>query len=201
MGKLMAGFLFLFLDFRINLGEFMTVSLLPELIGFLCLFAGCAELCEESPRFSKLCPICICMAVIKGILGICNFIGLSAYVMETFVGIIFSLALTAVAYYLTYQVIAGICDIEDANAFSLGTGNLKLFWLVLVISNATALLCGFFSFLLMILFAIAVSAIAMLGFLFCFNSTRKNYFTMKDIKAKEKLYALDKEAQAQNHES
>lgn len=191
MGKLMAGFFFLFLDFNLSLGETVSINLLPEFVGFLFLCAGFAELCDESPRLMKLHPVCIVMAVLQGIVWFGNLIGFSAYILNTAVGVGFSLALTIITYWITNRVIAGIADMEEANGFEIGAGKLKTIWLVLVIAHGAAWLAGALYLIVPTVIAVVVSFVAMIWFLAAFYGTKKQYEAMKEIKEKERLRALD----------
>ena len=191
MGKLMAGFLFLFLSFNLNLGESVSINLLPEFVGFLFLCAGFTELCDESPCFMKLRPICVAMAIAHGILWFGNLFGLATYFLSTPIGIVFTIALTIVTYVVTYHVIAGIADIENANAFDIGSNRLKTIWWGLVVTHAVAYVAAIVSWMILMVLTLIVVTILMIGFLIAFHDTKKQYEAMKEIKMKEKLRALD----------
>ena len=117
MNKLFWGFIFVFLNFNIDLGA-VRIGLIPTFVGYLLFYAGLSELAEESPRFEKRRPFCIAMMVYTGIFWVCDFFGLSIIVPPA-VSILLSLVSSAFSLYISYGIVWGIGDIEDSNRYTL----------------------------------------------------------------------------------
>jgi hypothetical protein len=56
MKNLFIGFIFVFLDFNLNISN-SKIGLIPDFIGYLIIINGLMDMSEESTRFIKVMPL------------------------------------------------------------------------------------------------------------------------------------------------
>ncbi len=184
MNKLFWGFIFVFLNFNIDIGA-VRIGLVPTFVGYLLFYAGLSELAEESPRFEKRRPFCMAMMVYTGIFWVCDFFGLSIIVPPA-VSILLSLVSSACSLYISYGIVWGIGDIEDSNRYTLlGVARLKAAWGIMIACSIFCTLCAAAQLTMIVLLGSAVALVALICFLCFFHSTKKCYFYMKEKQARE----------------
>ena len=67
MRNIFSGFILIFLDFNLNLGN-STIGLIPDFIGYFVMIGGLDQMVGESTIFTKVRPFVVGMAVYTGIL-------------------------------------------------------------------------------------------------------------------------------------
>ena len=128
MDKLFWGFLFLFLNFSVNLNA-SSLQLLPDWVGFILLYAACNELESESDMFQKPRPFCLGLAIYTGILWLLELMGVSASL-----GIfswVLSLSATCLNLYVSMLIIDALTNVEMRRNYDLCVAHLRKVWKVL----------------------------------------------------------------------
>ena len=183
MNKLFWGFFFIFLNFNIDF-DTIRVGLIPAFVGYLLLFSGLAELSEESPRFEKIRPFCIVMAVYTGFLWVGDLFGLSLTAPPV-VLVLLSVASAVLSYYISFCIVWGIGDIEASNRYPLGAERLKKCWFALIILHTLSLLCAYMQMAGIVFLGLVCGLVALICFLCFFYRTKNNYLAMKKQQASE----------------
>lgn len=166
MGNICIGYILIFLDFNLNLGN-CTIGLLPDFIGYICMINGLRELESESSNFQKAQPYAMGMSIYTGILYAVNLFGISANL--GWLSEILAIVSMAITYYILYTIIIGVQDIERTRNVGLNSAKLKATWMpmvflrvvtyiTLLISLPTiAVICMIAWFILSITFLIALN--------------------------------------------
>ena len=115
MSKIFVGLLLVFLDINFTFNT-TTIGLLPDFIGYFILIGGLAEMAAVNSHFGKARPFAIAMAIYTLILYILDLIGLSAAL--GYAATILGLLSTLISLYLSYHIVRGVMEIEDAQARS-----------------------------------------------------------------------------------
>lgn len=182
MKKFLIGFFFIFFDFWFRVG-IMKIGLIPAVVGYILLIQGIGELAAESPRFGQVRVPAIIMAVWTGLSWVLDLSGLSVTVSggAAIFSILLALAAAVISYWVSYNIVAGIGDIETANGVDLQAGRLKTMWFVLVICN----LCSMVSLLVPVLtlVLVLVMLVSLIVFLCFFAKTNALYQEMKAAQA------------------
>lgn len=213
MKKLMLGFVFIFLDFNLNLNE-VSINLLPSFVGYILLYMGLGEMMKEVPRYGKIRIFCSVMVAVDFITWICNLLGLATMLEDVLVSVagaealylLITLAMTVVSYYISYQIVMGIADIEKKNEYSLGAGRLEKVWLIMVVSHLIASASSVFGIwggdvmLVVMLPFLLVMLVTVICFLVYFNRTKNEYYKMKDTKAREETLSEYLISQTENED-
>lgn len=113
MSKIFVGLLLVFLDINFTFNT-TTIGLLPDFIGYFILIGGLAEMAAVNSHFGKARPFAIAMAIYTLILYILDLIGLSAAL--GYAATILGLLSTLISLYLSYHIVRGVMEIEDAQA-------------------------------------------------------------------------------------
>lgn len=173
MKKMFIGFLFIFLDFNLNLNA-LTIGLIPDFIGYIFLIQGLNEMSDYGIRFSKARPFSVFMTIYSGILYALDLFGVSLSLgyFTTALGIISII----ISLYISYQIVCGIREIEAVRAVYLNGKQLLTTWKILAIFQVVTYLA-----LLVPALAIAcliVSFIFAIIFLVAFNTSKNLFETM-----------------------
>ena len=175
MKNIFIGFLLIFLDFNLNLGN-STIGLIPDFIGYTLMINGLSEMKEESLLFTKIQPYATGMAVYAGILYFLDIIGFSTSTNPSYY--ILAIISTIISLYISYKIIMGIIEMESKyNTFLNGT-KLRSIWNILAVFNVLTFLSLFIP-----IFAIAciiVTFIIAIYFLVAFNYSKNLYYEMKN---------------------
>ena len=133
MGKIFGGFLLIFLEFNLTLGN-CTVGLLPDFIGYLCILSGLVELAEDGPSFKKARPFAILMSVYSAIVYILDFLGKT-------VGFWWLSVITTVfSLYVSYLIVKGVVEIEKKYHANLSSKALNVTWTVMAMLQTASFL-------------------------------------------------------------
>ena len=168
MGKIFGGFLLTFLEFNLTMGN-CTLGLLPDFIGYLCILSGVVELADEGGSFKKVKPFVIGMAVYSTIIYILNFLGITSGLWWL------SIIATVCAFWISYQIIKGVSEIEERYHADLKSKTLNTTWLVMVIVQAVSFLALWIPILGLLSI---VGVIASIVFLVMFFQSCKVYNTI-----------------------
>lgn len=138
MKKIALAFIFITLELYIRIGN-SVVHLIPEFVGYILFYIGCREMRDYSESFSKVMPASLAMSVVYGVSFVMDLIAVSASL--GFFGVLLGFVLTGIFYYITYQIIMGITEIEYARQCFLNSDMLMKMWRALLfIDIASSLL-------------------------------------------------------------
>ncbi|SHI18015.1 hypothetical protein SAMN02745823_03082 [Sporobacter termitidis DSM 10068] len=174
MKKIFIGFLLIFLDFSLNLGN-SRIGLIPDFIGYIVMINGLLEMAEESPLFIKVKPFATFMAVYTGIVYFIDLVGISA--SPGFLSIVLGIVSAVISLYISYNIIMGVKDMEEIYNTPLNGSSLKSTWTILAVFNILN-----FVFLLipaLAIISVIVSFIVAICFLVAFNNSKNLYYNMK----------------------
>ncbi len=172
MRYIFMGFLFVFLDFNINIGA-SQIGLIPDFIGYIFIYLGLGELTDLNPRFEKARPFATVMAGYTGVLYLLALMGIGT---GEVLGFILGLASTLISLYISYNIVMGIKEYETQSSRFLNAAGLYTAWTVLVILT----LGSYLLFIIPILNWICIIAGLLAGivFLVSFNKTKRLYYGM-----------------------
>lgn len=170
MKDIFIGFILIFLDFNLNLGN-SKIGLIPDFAGYLIMINGILEMSEESTLFTKVKPQVTAMAVYSGILYLLDLIGLSTGLG---IGYILGIISTVITLYISYNIVMGVIDTEKKYNRSLDAEHLKTIWTFLAVMDIL-------TFALVLIPAVSIICmvvlfIAILCFLIAFNNSKNLYY-------------------------
>ena len=171
MRNIFIGFILIFLDFSLNLGN-SKIGLIPDFVGYIVMINGLEEMAGESSLFMKIKPYATGMAVYTGILYLLDLFGVSVSLgVLTYVLAITS---TVIALYISYNIVMGVIDMEGKYITLLNGDSLKSTWTFLAVFNALT----FVSLLIppVAIFCIILSFIVAICFLVAFNNSKNLYY-------------------------
>jgi len=170
MRHIFIGFLFVFLDFNLNLGA-SQIGLIPDFVGYIFVIQGIAELENLSPRFIKARPASLGMAVYTGLLYVMAVFGIGTNDIASFV---LGLVSTLISLYISYNIVMGVKDMEASSGRYLNAGGLYSNWTLLAILS----LIVYLLFIVPILNILCIIAglIAGIVFLVSFSKTKNLFY-------------------------
>lgn len=127
MKRLLIGFFLIFFELGVSLFGF-SFGLLPDFVGYFFITKGIMELDDETPRFYKLRPFTIGMAILTGILYVVDLLGFSGDMGVW--GFVLGLVTTAFSLYISYQVTTAVSDMEARRETDLNYKQLRMYWLI-----------------------------------------------------------------------
>ena len=110
MSKIMLAFLFIFLNFILNLNEH-TLNLLPAFVGYIFMYQGIKELIYEIPRYAKIQKFVVVMGACAAVEWVMNLLGVSSGIGFAVFASAYSLVLTFISFYISYHIVKGISDV------------------------------------------------------------------------------------------
>jgi len=166
-----AGFILIFLDFNLNIGE-SKIDLIPDFLGYIIMIRGLLEMADESIFFKKVRPYLTVMVGFSGVLYLLDMLGVSASlgVLNYVLGLLY----TVLSLYISYNIVMGVVDIEGIYDIFLNGSNLKFIWTLYAVLSVL-------TFVLLIIppFAIVcmiVTFIVSICFLVAFNNSKNLYY-------------------------
>jgi small-conductance mechanosensitive channel len=168
MTKIFAGFLFVFLDFNLNLNAH-SIGLIPDFVGTIFLLLGTQELAAESERYPKLRPWLIGITIYAAAVWVLQLLGVSGNILAT----ILDLAAVIILMYITYQIVMGFLDIEHSRSIDLQAAKAIAMWKIAAVSQVAVAVLGWIPVLNVLLFIAMLVVVIML--LIAINTTRKLY--------------------------
>ena len=167
----MTGFLFIFLDFSLNLGN-SKIGLIPDFIGYIIMIKGLEEMAEESNFFIKIKPYVTGMAIYSGFLYFMDLFGAS--VSLGIMTYLFTLTSIVVSLYISYNIVMGVIEMEGTYHTFLNGNTLKSTWQFLAIFNVLS----FVSLLILVaaIFFILATFVVAICFLVAFSNSKNRYY-------------------------
>ncbi len=120
MTLIFVGYLFIYFHIFIN-----EIDLLPNFLGFILIAAGLSKLADESPYFSKAIPWSVSMIVLSILPHVPILFGIP---LEGFVSVLVEWVGIAITLYMSYNIVAGVGDLEENKDLNLGYENLNFAW-------------------------------------------------------------------------
>lgn len=162
MHHIFIGFLLVFLDFNLNLGN-STIGLIPDFMGYYYMAKGLAELRQESPAFVSIRPFAVGMGFYSSVTYALDLFGITG--ITGWLGVIIGIVGTVLSLYISYTVISGVRDMEAARCADLNGAKLKSTWSLMAVFQgiayislvipAVALVCIIGGFVTSIVFLVA----------------------------------------------
>lgn len=177
MRNIMIGFLLIFLDFNLDLGN-ASLGLIPDWIGYLVMVKGLMEMSGESPFFGKIRPFASGMAVYTGILYLMDLFGISASLGA--LTYLLAIASTAVSLYISYCIVLGVKDMEDNYGILFNSDQLMSLWKVLAVINVVIYPMMLFPGLSIL--GILAGCIVTILFLSAFSKSKNLYEDMRQLR-------------------
>lgn len=171
MKNIFIGFVLIFLDFNLNLGN-SKIGLLPDFMGYIVMINGLVEMSEKSPMFMDAKPYATGMAVFTAILYLFDVVGFSVSLGE--VSYVLAITSTIVSLYISYKIVMGVIDMERIYNAQLNGDSLKSNWTILAVFNILAFVSLLISVLAVV--CIIVALIAAICFLVVFNNSKNLYY-------------------------
>lgn len=171
MKNIFIGFIFIFLDFNLDLGN-PQIGLIPDFVGYIIMISGMEEMAGESMLFMKVKPYVTGMAFYTGVLYLLDFVGISVSL-----GILtYVLAFTSTVFtlYISYNIVMGVIDMEGKYNKPLNGDSLKSTWILLAVFKVLAFVLLLIPLLGII--SIVLSIILDICFLVAFNNSKNLYY-------------------------
>lgn len=170
MTRIFTGFLFIFLDFTLNLGQ-VRLELIPDFIGYIIMLNGLRGMSSESRAFIKARPFAVFMAFYTGIVWLFDLLG--SAVSYGPLSFILGIVSIIISFYISGKIVAGVMEMEQHYCADFNGKSLNTAFIVLVIT-------GILSYLLLLVPALAVicllvSFVAAICFLVAFNRSKNSY--------------------------
>jgi len=171
MKNIFTGFILIFLDFNLNLGN-SQIGLIPDFVGYIVMISGLEEMAGESTLFMKVKPYVTGMAIYTGVLYLLDLVGLS--VSLGVLSYVLAFTSTAVALYISYNIVMGVIDMEGKYNTPLNGDSLKSTWTLLAVFNVL-------TFVLLLIPPVAIICIIVffivaICFLVAFNNSKNLYY-------------------------
>lgn len=173
MKNIFIGFILIFLDFSLNIGN-SQIGLIPDFVGYIVMISGLEEMAVESTLFIKVKPYVTGMALYSGLLYVLDLIGV--YVTLGILSYVLALISIALSLYISYNIVMGVIDMEGKYNTILNGDSLKSTWTLLAVFN----ILTFVSLLIppIALICIIVTFIIAICFLVAFNNSKNLYYKL-----------------------
>lgn len=171
MKNIFTGFILIFLDFNLNIGN-SQIGLIPDFAGYIVMLSGLEEMARESDIFIKVKPFAAGMAVYTGILYLLALLGISTSLGA--LSYILSLTSLAISLYISYQIVMGVIELEGKYNTLFNGISLKSAWTILAIFNVVVFLFLIIPGLAFLF--IVIGFIASINFLVAFNKSKNLYY-------------------------
>lgn len=170
MSNIFIGFLLIFLDFNINLGN-STIGLIPDFVGYIFLVKGIDDLVSQTVLFAKARSFSIGMGIYTGILYAMDLLGLNSQL--GFLGIFLGVISSIISLYISYTIVSGVQEMETSRGIELNGEKLRATWNYMAIFQIAV----FITVVIPVLAAIFVIIcfITAIIFLVQFNSSKNLY--------------------------
>lgn len=173
MRNIFIGFILVFLDFNLTLGN-SKIGLIPDFIGYIVMINGLVELAEESPYFIKIKPYVTGMVIYSGILYVLDLLGAAASLGAfTYVLAILS---TVISLYISYNIVMGVIEMERNYNTDLNGDSLKSAWNLLALFEVLTFILLFIPPLAIV--SIIITFIIAVCFLVAFSKSKNSYYNI-----------------------
>ena len=171
MKNIFIGFILIFLDFSLNIGN-SKIGLIPDFVGYIVMISGLEEMARESTLFKKVKPYAAGMAVYTGVLYLLDLVGASVSLGA--LTYLLAFTSTAVSLYISYNIVMGVIDMEGKYNTPLNGDSLKSTWTLLAVFDVLTFVAWLIPPVAII--CIIVYFIIAICFLFAFNNSKNLYY-------------------------
>ena len=179
MKNILIGLVLVFLDVDLNFGV-GKMDLLPDPIGFLFVFEGFQSLQKENLIFKNLVEHGKLMAIYSSFLYVFNLFGF--YLCGNgIVGLICNFLCAIHLFYVLYQMILGVKDLETKNGADFNSEKLTAYWKAYLITYVVTSI-ALFAFPSIAFVVGIISAGFGIAFLVSFNKTKNAYLSAISVK-------------------
>ena len=142
MNKILIGLFFVFIDVNVSLGN-MTVSLIPDFIGYIFLFLGLKQMQEENYWFARTKSLAVVMLLYSAFSFCADLFGFKPGVLSGKLVVIFLGYLSTIAsLYVAWSIIRGIKEMEEEKNYNFFAKRSKASWKMIAIFQLISPLCG-----------------------------------------------------------
>lgn len=175
MKNLFIGFIFVFLNFNLSLGD-SSIGLLPSFVGYFFILKGLRELEGRTPYFDKLHSATTAMLTYSAILYIFDLIGITAK-LSIFVSI-FAMISVLGSLYISRSIVVGVKELETSMAYYMKGDFLFSKWKLMAFLNIVSILMLIVPIINLI--CIIASFVANVLFLLAFNQSKNMYYARQN---------------------
>ena len=111
MKKIFIGLIFIMLE--LNIG----INLLPDFVGYILIWLGCADLAADSSKLTAARPLALIMTAATAVLYVMNLLGLTDGLGT--MGIVIELVLVLGSLLMVFTLGKGICQVGEKNGVEL----------------------------------------------------------------------------------
>ena len=151
------GFLFVFLDFKLDLPYGGTLNCLPSFVGYLLVMLGNYRLHHENDHFRRLrilTPLFFALSVAEFILSLLTFFLPKAVI------IVISIVMTVAALYTSYEFAEATKSIERSLYKKLDADKISTAWIILCMTALLEFLIYYFPSVMLLCFFVHWLSIA-----------------------------------------
>lgn len=142
MNKILIGLFFVFIDVNVSLGN-MTVSLIPDFIGYIFLFLGLKQMQEENYWFARTKSLAVVMLLYSAFSFCADLFGFKPGVLSGKLVVIFLGYLSTIAsLYVAWSIIRGLKEMEEEKNYNFFSKRSKASWKMIAIFQLISPLCG-----------------------------------------------------------
>ena len=170
MTLIFVGYLLTSFHFTIN-----GIDLLPDFLGFILIAAGLWQMADKSNHFERSIPWAIGGTVLS---VLPHILDLFTVPFEGPISVLVSWVYTAVILFISYNIIAGVGDLEETVDMDLGYENLNLVWKIQAVSTIAGALLSYVPIGLFHTIVLILSIIGLgmhIAFLVLFFKARTRY--------------------------
>lgn len=135
MRTIFYGFIFIYLNFQLNLGD-SSIGLIPSFIGYWLMLKGLTDLSAESEHFVRLQPIAFGMGIFTLVLYILDLLGIATDTV--FPGLVLGLISIVMSIFITYNLVQGVREMEQGYGADLNGEQLQSRWIYLAVTLLAA---------------------------------------------------------------
>lgn len=168
MKNFFIGFIFVFLDFDLTLGN-SVIGFLPNFIGYYFILLGLREFKGNVMNFDKITSITSFMLIYSVITYVIDFLGMNT-------NIAFALGLVSLLghLYISYNIVIGVKELEISTICNMNSDLLLSRWKFMAFSNIASILLIFIPVINLIT---TITALIMgILFLTAFNYSKNAYY-------------------------
>lgn len=170
MRNIFIGFLLVFLNLSFNIGD-CIIGIVPNFIGYIFILKGIDEFKNDNQFIYKMRNFAIGMIIYTSIIYALDLFTIS--VKLGLLGNTLKLVSTIVCYYILYNIIKGIREIESLHNIDIQGETLRSKWDIMVFSQIASVV--FVSIPIILIVLIIISLITAIMFFVAFNTTTKLY--------------------------
>lgn len=170
MKKIFVGFIFVLLNFTIDIGV-VKIGLIPNFVGYFLILKGIGDLRENAQYFTWTHPTSAFFTVYSLVIYILDLTGV--LVKNTILSTISGVMSTIAAVLMMYLIVNGMCRLEKEKRVFLDAEYLKKIWMVICLIDVT-LYISLLAPSLIVIFMFA-SLVATIVFLVTFYQSMGKY--------------------------